>query len=49
MDLLEIRKDGKVYMHTSFKECIPPNEVLKSMKKAGYKVYMNGKIWKDKK
>lgn len=49
MKLLEIRKDGKTFMETEYKECIPTNEVLKSIKSAGYKIYLNGKVWKEKK
>lgn len=46
MKLLEVKKDGRTYFYTESKECIPPVEILKSMKKSGYKVYYNGKIWK---
>lgn len=46
MKLLEIKKDGKTYFQTDSKECIPPDDILKSMKKSGHKVYYNGRIWK---
>lgn len=48
MYLIEVKKDGKTYFQTDYKECIPPNEILKQMKKSGYKVYLNGKIWKER-
>lgn len=44
--LIEVKKEGKTYFRTDSKECIPDKEDLISMKKAGYKLYMNGKIWK---
>lgn len=46
MKLLEIRKEGTTYFQTDHKDCIPDADILKSMKKSGYKVYYNGKIWK---
>lgn len=48
MKLFEVRKDGKLYMSTEYKECIPEERILKSMKSAGYKPYINGKLWKEK-
>lgn len=48
MRLLEVKKDGKTYMFTETKECIPSSEVLNSMKSAGYKVYYEGKILREK-
>lgn len=49
MKLLEVKKDGRTFMATEYEECIPSNNVLKSIKNAGYKVYLNGKVWKEKK
>lgn len=49
MRLIEVKKDGKTYIFTEAKECIPSSEVLNSMKSAGYKVYYEGKIWREKK
>lgn len=46
--LLEVKKDGRTFMATEYEECIPSNDVLKSIKNAGYKIYINGKIWRDK-
>jgi hypothetical protein len=39
----EIRKDGKVYSSTTDEKLIYPRETLKSMVKAGYIPYLNGK------
>lgn len=39
MKLLEVKKDGKTYFHTDFKECVPNKNDLKLMKKSGYKIY----------
>lgn len=47
MKLFEVKKNGKIYFQTDYKECTPDTGILKSMKKSGYKVYYNGRMWKD--
>ena len=32
----EIIKDGKIMFQTDYEECLPPKEILKEMKNAGY-------------
>lgn len=46
MKLFEVKKDGKTFYYTEHEECIPEKDDLKYMKKAGYKVYYKGKVWK---
>lgn len=41
----QVLKNGKVVFWTEHESCIPDNETIKAMKKAGYKI----KIKKDKK
>lgn len=43
---IEVKKDGKVFYHTENDDCMPSEDRLKSIQKAGYKVYADGKIWK---
>ena len=42
----EIRKDGKVHMSWSHPSCGYSKETLKSMKKNGYRLYVDGKLQK---
>lgn len=39
-----IRKDGKVYMAWDDPALTYPRETLQSMKKAGYRLYVDGKL-----
>lgn len=41
--LFEIIRGNKVVMSTTSKECIYPNDILKHMKKNGYKILLDGK------
>lgn len=34
----EIIKDGKIMFQTDYEECLPPKEILKEMKDAGYEL-----------
>ena len=45
----EIIRDGKVVMHTSYEECIPPVEVLRCMMEAGHTFNKDGKTYKPSK
>ena len=40
----EIRKDGKVYMRWTDPACGYPRETLRSMKEAGYRLYIDDKL-----
>lgn len=43
MDKYEIRKDGAAYMTWTDPRCTPDAKTLKSMKAAGYRLYVNGR------
>jgi hypothetical protein len=36
--MFQVLKDGKIYFQTKYPECVPPEEQIKAMKKAGYKI-----------
>lgn len=40
--------DGKGMMETDYESCIPPDETIRSMIKAGYKAYKDGRVYKPK-
>ena len=48
MKELEIRRDGIVYCVCIGEECFPDAETMQIMKALGYKLYMDGKIYKKK-
>ena len=33
-------------MSTEYEECIPPIDIIKNMKAAGYKIFLDGKPYK---
>lgn len=39
----EVRKDGKVYMTTIHKEVAYSADIERSMRKAGYEIFVDGK------
>ncbi len=43
--IFQVLKDNKVFFWTTSKECIPDDEQIKALKKAGYKI----KVKEDKK
>lgn len=45
----EIIKDGKLYCSYDDDRLHYDESTLKNMKSAGYKVYINGKLWKESK
>lgn len=47
--IFEIYRDGKRLMWTEHKECMPSDEQITSMKKAGCKVILDGKTYKVEK
>lgn len=42
----EIKRGDKVIMKTSQENCIPDKEFRDRLRKAGYKLYKDGKIFK---
>ena len=49
MKRFEVRRDGRVMAWTEHKECIPPKERRDELRKAGYRLLLDGKIWKENK
>lgn len=45
----EVYRDGRRLMHTEHKECLPSEEQIVSMKKAGCKVLLDGRVYKTAK
>lgn len=43
----ELRKDGRVYAHWDDPRLSPDRDTLKSMKAAGYRLYVDGKLQKS--
>ena len=43
---LEVRRDGQVFMWTNDPSCYPDASAQRSMRGAGYKIYMDGRIWR---
>lgn len=44
--MFEVKKDGKVLMNTESEKCMYSDALIKQMEKDGYKIYLNGKIYK---
>ena len=47
--LFEVQKDNKTVMYTEFENCMPPADIIKDMKAAGYKILLDGKVYKTTK
>ena len=47
--LFEILRNDKVMMQTKDEDCIPPPDVLRAMKDAGYTFRKDGKVFKPTK
>ena len=43
----EVKKDGKTKMQTDEESSIPDRETREQMRRAGYKLYLDGKIYKE--
>ena len=43
----EVKKNGATLMQTEEENCIPDKETRDDMRKAGYKLYLDGKIYKE--
>ena len=44
----EVFKDGKKYFSTEHDSCFYPDDIIKNMISAGYKIYKEGKIYNPK-
>lgn len=44
MSKFEIRKAGKVFARWELSALTPPPEILRTMKAAGYRLYIDGKL-----
>lgn len=40
--MFQVIKNGKVMFWTDYESCIPTDELIKEMKKAGYKIKIKG-------
>ena len=45
--LFEVRRDGKTLIATRYKSAVYDKRTRASMRKAGYKLYLNGKPFKE--
>lgn len=46
--IFEVKKNNKTVMQTIEENCIPDKEIRDDMRRAGYKLYLDGKIYKEK-
>ena len=46
--IFQVLKDGKVMFWTEHESCVPTDEQIKEMKKAGYKIKIKGDDQPDK-
>ena len=44
----EVKENNKTVMQTIEENCIPDKETRDDMRRAGYKLYLDGKIYKEK-
>lgn len=44
----EVKKDNRVIMQTEQKGCIPDRAERDILRKAGYKLYIDGKMYKER-
>ena len=47
MTMYEIKKDGVLKMSTESEKCIYNKEIRAQLRKAGFKIYKDGKIFKE--
>lgn len=45
--MYEVKKDGMLKMSTESEKCIYTKEVRAQLRKAGFKIYKDGKIFKE--
>lgn len=43
----EVKRDGITKMQTAEPQCIPSREERDELRKAGYKLYLDGKLFKE--
>ena len=43
----EVRRDGVTKARTDSSACIPDRATRESMRKAGYQLYLDGRLWKE--
>ncbi len=43
----EVKKDGRTVMQTIEERCIPDKGTRDDLKKAGYKLFLDGKVFKE--
>lgn len=48
-ELFEVRRNGAVMASTIYPACYPDRERRDELRKAGYKLYLGGKLFKEKK
>lgn len=44
---LEVRRDGRVVAYTEYASCYPARERRDELRKAGYKLYLGGKVFRE--
>lgn len=47
MQAIEVRKDGVIYCTYADESALPDKDTIKIMKAAGYKLYQDGKLYKQ--
>lgn len=45
--LFEVRRDGNTLAQTEYPECYPDRERRDQLRKAGYKLYLGGKVFRE--
>lgn len=49
MKRFEVRRDKQVMACTEHEQCVPSKERRAELRKAGYKLYLDGKVWNERK
>ena len=48
-ELFEIKRDGVLMYQTEYPSCYPDRERWDQLRKAGYKLYLGGKVFREEK
>lgn len=48
-DLFEVKRDGATKFKTEYPSCYPSKERRDELRKAGYKLYLGGKMYREAK
>lgn len=48
-EVFEVRRDGKVLAQTEYPSCYPDRARRDELRKAGYKLYLGGKVFREEK